>query len=210
MLRSILYGLLNQDESLFICFQREYRQYCTWLLERGHGDFGKWPYESLMRLFLSIGDCPRVEYGQLCLIIDAVYEFDDRGRHDIFRLLFELCSRSKFIIKVFIASRPVSELEHYLVNFHQVIRMQDVNRPDIRSFVDSFLPELDFPGDVQIQIAHCIIEHAHGVFLWVPLVRDKLVEYDLMGYAKRMIFDMLRGLPTDLEGLYEVVFRDFT
>ena len=105
MLRSILYDLLDQDEAFFYyCFQNEYRVQRRCKL---HVD---WDYASLKKVLKSLRDYSTTK--RLYLIIDAVDESEDYDRRDILNLLFKLCSETAYyIIKVFIASRPVGGLE---------------------------------------------------------------------------------------------------
>ncbi|KAI9771315.1 MAG: hypothetical protein M1840_002285 [Geoglossum simile] len=201
MLRSILYDILYQNEFFFYHFQFEYRRYWVSLRERGHGDLTKWPYELLKRTLSSIGDHLQAE--RLYLIIDAVDESDDEDRRDILRLLFDLCSKQKrCIVKVFVASRPVVQLEHQIAKFHNIIRLQDETKQDISSFTQSFLRPLLFT-DFLDRATQYIVEHAQGVFLWVQLVKGELAGYVEEGASENDIFEFLRGLPTELEDLYE-------
>ncbi|KAF8253297.1 hypothetical protein K440DRAFT_679197, partial [Wilcoxina mikolae CBS 423.85] len=207
MLRTILYDILNQDESYFRHFQRQYREYYK-LEKQRYSDLHMWHYESLKRVLLSMGDFPRL--GRLYLIIDGVDESTDKDRCDVLRLLFKLCADASCTIKVFVASRPVAELNHFMAKSQVsgIIRMQDMNESDIRSFVDSFLPEIDFPDHILQEATEYIVEHAQGVFLWVRLVRDRLAVYSMKGSTKARIFDFLKGLPQELEGIYNLILWD--
>lgn len=163
----------------------------------------KWPYELLKDILLSFGDHQRTE--RIYLVVDAVDESDDRDRRDILNLLLELCSRSKCcLFKIFIASRPISEVHHYFSKFHHLIRMQDETKSDIKKFTDSFLgPELGLTGDLLREATEYIIEQAQGVFLWVSLVRKELRPLPERGYREREIFDQLKALPIEMEDFYE-------
>jgi len=207
MLRSILYDILNQDETYFYHFQHQHREYHK-LEKENYSDLRTWHYECLKKVLLSIGDHPRA--GQVYLIIDGVDESSNKDRYNILQLLFQLCAKARCTIKVFVASRPVVELDHYMARFENsgVIRMQDMNKSDIRNFVDSFLPEMDFPSHIHQQATEYIVAHAQGVFLWVRLVRDRLIKYATNGYNKNRIFNFLKSLPRELEGLYEFMLQD--
>ncbi|KAI5855181.1 hypothetical protein BZA05DRAFT_472091 [Tricharina praecox] len=190
MLRSILYDVLSQNKFLFCYFQREY-----------------WKYQAFAsgRNLLDDRD-PMSE--RLHFIIDAVDESDESDRHDILRMFFELCSKKECTVKVFFASRPVAELEDFIKS-PEVIRMQDMNKPDILNFVDAFLgPELGFSDDILRRATGYILENAHGVFLWVHLVKKELLRYSARGCSKGAIFRFLESLPTELEGLYQRMFDE--
>jgi hypothetical protein len=86
--------------------------------------------------------------------------------------------------------------------------MQDMNTSDIRNFVDSFLPGLEFPENILREATEYIVEHALGVFLWVRLVKEQLIKYNTRGCTKIRIFDFLKSLPKELEGLYELILQE--
>jgi energy-coupling factor transporter ATP-binding protein EcfA2 len=206
MLRSILYDVLYQDESFLYHFQQEHRKYRTWLRER-HINLDKLHYESLKRILRSIGCHQRKE--RLYFVIDAVDESTNEDRRNILRLLLELCSGDSCIVKVFVASRPVAELEH-LVGGTPIIGMQDVNRSDIQRYVhSSFGPDLDVPEEVAREVVDYILEHAQGVFLWVHLVLGQLVKHvEERGCSRREVLGFLRRLPTELEDMYKLILGD--
>jgi hypothetical protein len=207
MLRSILYDILNQDEGFFYHFQPEHRKYKQVSQGRDHVNRTKLHYESLQRILQSIGSHRTNK--RLYLIIDAVDESCDDDRRNILKLLFEICSSSCCTIKVFIASRPIGELEHKISTTHAFIRMQDVNRSDIQNYVHSFLgPELHLPQIICHEAAEYLLLHAEGVFLWVRLIRDELVRFVEQGWSKNEIFGFLKGLPTELEEMYGQIFNE--
>jgi hypothetical protein len=114
MIQSILYDILHQEESFFHHFQSKYRKY----REPGYRE---WPYESLKKVFASIGDHPRAE--RLTLVLDAVDESDHADRFHILRLLFGLYSgNNHLVVKVFIASRPIGAPRQPISQIHKVAR----------------------------------------------------------------------------------------
>jgi ankyrin repeat domain-containing protein 50 len=201
MIRSILYDILNQNEAFFYHrFQTEYRRLAA-LRERGHSDQ---EYESFKKLLLSLSDHSPAK--RLYLIIDAVDESDDNDRRDILELLFDLCSQTKYcVVKVFVASRPVALLDRNISNFH-FIRLQDHTKSDISNFARYFLNRLEFTGFLE-RAAEYIVENAQGVFLWVQLVGEELLAYDVEGCAEEEVFEFLQSLPTELEGFYELMLN---
>ncbi|KNB06504.1 kinesin [Fusarium oxysporum f. sp. lycopersici 4287] len=196
MLQSILYDILDQDEGFFYHrFQIEYRR------QRRREPRVAWDYDSLKTVLKSLQDYPAK---RLYLIIDAVDESEENDRRDILKLLFELCSKTKYCIaKVFVASRPVGELDLRIspsrLNF---IRLQDETKRDISSFAHSFLDGLNLTH-ILAQAAEYIIENAQGVFLWVKLVGEQLVKSYGDGFSEEEIFGLLKQLPTQLEDFYK-------
>lgn len=200
MLRSILYDLLDQDEAFFYhCFQNEYRVQRRCKL---HVD---WDYASLKKVLKSLRDYSTTK--RLYLIIDAVDESEDYDRRDILNLLFKLCSETAYyIIKVFIASRPVGGLELDRTQIYNFIRLQDETKFDISSFAGSFLDGLRLTH-VLSQAKEYIVQNAQGVFLWVKLVGEELVACEEDGYAEEEIFKSLKRLPTELDDFYKLMFE---
>ncbi|KAF2192459.1 purine and uridine phosphorylase [Zopfia rhizophila CBS 207.26] len=195
MLRSILYDILNQDEAFFYHrFQTEYR-------DQHHRELCvNWDYASLKKVLKSLQDHSAVK--RLYLIIDAADESEDHDRRDILNLLFELCSKMKCCIaKLFVASRPVGQLEVRRSQFHNFIRLQDETISDISSFACSFLGGLNLTH-VLAQATEYIVKNAQGVFLWVKLVGEELLAYEEEGYSEAEIFEFLKQLPTELKDFY--------
>ncbi|EFY94395.2 Ankyrin repeat-containing domain protein [Metarhizium robertsii ARSEF 23] len=203
MLLSILYDILRQDVNFFYHqFQTEYR-----LQPRG-GLRVNWAYASLKRVLRSLQDYLSTQ--RFYLIIDAVDESEESDRRDILKLLFELCSRVEYcVIKVFIASRPVAQLEARRGQFHNFIRLQDATRLDIFNFAYSLLDGLNLTH-LLAQATEYIVKNAQGVFLWVKLIGEELVSFHEEGCSEKQVFDLLRELPTELEDFYEHMLKKMT
>ncbi|KAF8541113.1 hypothetical protein BDD12DRAFT_683950, partial [Trichophaea hybrida] len=202
MLRSILYDVLYQKETFFYHFQSLYRKSLS------HGEHGEWPYDSLQKILLSIKKHPVKE--RLYLIIDAMDESDDEDRDGIIELLRQLCSNEDYpcVVKVFIASRPIIELNHRMAEIGNTIWLQNVNQQDILIFVESFLANLALSPAFNHETKDYIVKNAQGVFIWVHLVRKELLKYHATGFRNQDIYDFLRSLPTELEAFYERMLRE--
>jgi hypothetical protein len=199
MLRSILYDVLHENENFFFHFQSLYRK----TIPRG-----TWPYDSLKNILLSFKKHPTVE--RLYLIIDAMDESDDKDRRDIITLLRQLCGNehSTCVVKIFVASRPITGLNHNVAEIEHIIKMQDENGLDILKFAESFLGKLKLSAIFHRKTKDYIIQYAQGVFVWVYLVQNELLlNYHETGYRNQDIYDFLRSLPTELEAFYERMFR---
>jgi hypothetical protein len=86
--------------------------------------------------------------------------------------------------------------------------MHDVNRQDIESFVNSFLPDFKIPPNTLIAATEYFVEKADSEFLWVRLVENILRGYAMKGSTKGRIFDFLKSLPRELEGLCEDILEE--
>jgi len=204
MLRSVLYSILKQDETFFLHFQDEFRKF------RSSKD-SEWPYKSLQQILSSLAYHPFTK--QLYLILDAMDESEETDRSKIIELLCQLCQlcaeSRPCIVKVFLASRPVSQLSHRVEESHHIIRLQDENKNDISRFASSFLgPGLCLPPEIVCHATEYIVEKAEGVFIWVYLVKEKLLKFAENGCTEKRIFHFLRSLPTKLEELYRAILNE--
>ena len=201
MLRSVLYDVLNQSEEFFFHFQSYYRQ-----VSQGRG-YSEWSIKSMKGPLLSLTKSHPVST-RLYLILDAMDESDGGKRIEVIKFLHELCAaRGYCIVKVFVASRPIVGLGGYPTRNHKMIRLQDVNHSDILRFTESFLcdPELDLEPGISRSATEYITTNAQGVFIWVHLVKEELVEHARNGCTENEIFDFLKSLPTELEGIYQLI-----
>ena len=203
MFQSILYDILHEDEAFFYHrFQTEYRAQCR------DGYLVTWDYASLKIVLQSLQDHSLAK--PLYLIIDAVDESEKKDRRDVLDLLFKLCGETKYcIIKIFIASRPLGQLELRRTQFQNFISLQDNTKADISSFALSFLNRLSLTRRL-VQAREYIVENAQGVFLWVELVGKELLACEESGYSEEDIVEFLKCLPKELETFYELMFEGIT
>jgi len=195
MLRSILYDVLRQNETFFFHFQPLYRSMLP---------HGKWSYDSLKEILLSFKKHPAKE--RLYLIVDAMDESGEKDRGDVIQLLHQLCHGDKgcaCIVKVFVSSRPITELNHDSTEIKNVIKMQDYNNSDIIKFADSFLGELELDRECYDKTKGYIVREAQGVFIWVRLIESELREYHRTGFSNDEIYKFLQSLPTELDSFYD-------
>lgn len=139
------------------------------------------------------------------LIVDGLDEYE--GNHTLLAEMFKKLATSPGV-KVCIASRPLVVFEKQFKALPQM-RLQDITARDIERYVNSSLYQgkrlswlkLNRPTLAQ-ELVEEIVEHADGVFLWVKLVVQSLLEGfgnddDLPELQARM-----RLLPTELTDLY--------
>ena len=194
MLRSILYDVLNQNETFFFHFQSLYRQ----MLQHG-----VWSYDSLKKILLSFKEHPAKE--RLYLIVDAMDESDNEDRRGIISTLRQLSrnERCACVVKVFVASRPLTGLNCQVAEIEKIIRLQDENEPDILKFTESFLANLKLSPACHQKTKDYIVRNTQGVFVWVHLVEKELLKYDETGCNNNEIYNFLESLPTELDSFYE-------
>jgi ankyrin repeat domain-containing protein 50 len=203
MLRSILYDIIDEDETFFYHRgQTEYRKHQK--LKADYPGEWEWDYNSLQQLLKSLATHRQTRH--IYLIIDAVDESDDKDRRSILTLLSELCSvASPSTVKAFVASRPIGE--HKLKNCTTLnsIRLQDETKEAISLYARSFLDDLEMTK-VYREAMDYILDHAQGVFLWVKLVGEELLASQESGSSQGEVFELLRSLPTELEDYYKHMF----
>lgn len=201
MLRAVLCDILHQSESFFYHhFQYWYRQLSA-LQSLAHGNVIEWDYESLKEVFSSLFDYSLA--GRLYIILDAVDESAENDRQDMLQLLLQLCEKTtNYVVRVFVASRPLPVLERSIRECQGLIRLQDETKADIANFARSYLERLEFDGYLEEAMAY-IVENAQGMFLWVQLVVTELLNFDEQGRAEGDIFEFLKSLPRELEEFYE-------
>jgi predicted kinase len=200
MLLSILYEILHQDEGFFYHFcQSEFRAH------QRLGSQSKWRYGSLKRILKSLHYYRTRK--RFYFVIDAVDESEEKDRREILGLFLELCSQMKYsVVKIFIASRPVAQLEARRNQFHDFIKLDVETRSDILNYVQSHLRGLNSTELLTLATAH-VLENAQGVFIWVKLICQRLIEAHEEGYSEEEILRLLTGLPTELEDLYKLMLE---
>ncbi|KAL6854499.1 hypothetical protein J3F83DRAFT_754734 [Trichoderma novae-zelandiae] len=201
MLRSLLYDLLCQDQAFFYHIQPEYRLQSRY---RSNGPVD-WRYDSLKQIFKALLDYPLPR--PLYLIIDAVDESDEEDRRDIIKLLFELSANTRSgTVKIFVASRPVVQLEVRRKYIDNIIQLQAETVPDISLFAHSMLDGLNMSLLLD-KATEYIINNANGVFLWVRLVGCELEASIEDSESEDAIFQRLKQLPTELNDFYHLMLR---
>ena len=198
MLRSILYSILQQDESAFFHFQLEFRNF-------RRCNLSEWPYDSLKSVLSSFVNHPVTK--PLFLILDAMDESKEEDRYDIIQLLYRLCSSKHSCVKVFLASRPVAGIQHQIEECHHFIRLQDENKGDIKKFVDEFVSNFKLPDPFLHEAADYINANAEGVFVWVHLVKAELLRLHAKGHNDIEIMERLKLLPRELAEFYRFMLN---
>ncbi|KAL2064627.1 hypothetical protein VTL71DRAFT_3764 [Oculimacula yallundae] len=146
----------------------------------------------------------------LCLMIDGLDEFSGEQKFIIDTLSDLLLSPASSAVRVqlCLSSRQLNNFENaYSTCPH--LRVQDLTAGDIKSYVESTfksVPELrqlmsDDPTTSE-NIVQQILVKAEGVFLWVTLVVQSLVESLINGDDMKTLQQRLSVLPPGLEKLF--------
>ncbi|KAI5838331.1 hypothetical protein DFP73DRAFT_485987 [Morchella snyderi] len=201
MLKTLLYQILEADESFFACIQPLYRH----ALRRN--EF--WGLEALKE---ALRACKRhILSRSLFLIVDAMDESENTDRTEIIQFFRKLTERvddtsdGKCLVKVCLTSRPINELHASSLGGYYRILLQERNKKDIESYTDAFLQNsvFDSVGGAKPALKEYIMEHADGMFLWVHLVAKELVKYAMKGSRQGKLLKFLKSPPKGLEDFYQ-------
>ncbi|RPB12639.1 hypothetical protein P167DRAFT_150293 [Morchella conica CCBAS932] len=207
MLRTLLYQILKADESFFIHFQSIYR--------REGGGRIEWCSKDMKDILRACKTHlrPRMIY----LIIDAMDESACTDRTDIVQFLHVLSAPAlnnrECMVYIFLASRPINELQSSNWSERQVIRLQEKNRGDIERYTHNLLQNKDFTSvnsEVKQEIEGYILKFSDGVFIWVCLVLKELAEEVMNDSRRSTLISFLESLPKSLESLYECMLQRLT
>jgi len=166
-----------------------------------------WHPSSLLESFDAIA-AQRNSKINLCLFIDALDEHIGDHRdllRDLENLLFKTSSHS-LRIKFCVSSRPENVFKTHLSKYDG-FRMQDHTMKDIKTYISgrlypaSTLRSSAFKEQLPLLVQE-IVELAKGVFLWVKLVVEEMIECIYEGDTIPNLRKLLSSIPTKMEGLY--------
>jgi hypothetical protein len=142
---------------------------------------------------------------KICFLIDGLDEFD--GDHDEMAILFKEITNSEDV-KVCLSSRPWVVFED-LFSACEGLLLQNLTHRDIQMYVGDRLVGNDaFQRLASRDPVHAenlkleIVDKAEGVFLWVKLVVQSLLNGIRNRDGISDLWDRLRLLPRELEPLY--------
>ena len=196
LLRSIIYQLLNDIPSLTSAVEAIYLQQ---LEQYGHCS---WPVAELERTLQAIIHQQTVS-GCVCLFIDALDEY--QGTKDsITRFLKSLAkppaTNQKLTVRICASSREWTVFGLLLSDFAH-LTLQDFTKGDIERFAQDRLTEAK--RDDSRDLLDGILQRADGVFLWVKLVIDELLEPLFDGEPIGDLINRLSELPDELPDFYQ-------
>jgi hypothetical protein len=205
MLRSIVYQIWSENSRLFPLIRDRYQKLKRDVSEAGEKDWS-WSYSDLKKVLESLR---RVDFNlRAFIIVDGMDESNNDRRVDILTFLLDLAkpiSEGSCILKVFIASRPENNINSRLRTAPHHIKLQEVNKEDIEMVVGGWIKQMVLEDECEeetlLEVKEYIMEHSHGVFMWVTLVLKDLKQHiDDGGYSKSSLDTRLRSLPSELGG----------
>jgi hypothetical protein len=205
LLRSILYQMLDQEPSLGkILFPKQYLAGATWT---------HFPTFHELRRAVSRFTCSFDGSIKVAMLIDGLDEFDtvDLTMTELADMFIAITRSSNF--KALLSSRPLAPFE-YTFKQRPQLRLHHLTYNDITLYVNDKLAKhprfavlsSENKNGSQALIRE-IVTSATGVFLWVKLVVQSLLE-GLQNYDRLSdLHERLLELPHDLEDLFRHMLR---
>ncbi|KAK3319986.1 hypothetical protein B0T19DRAFT_276585 [Cercophora scortea] len=211
LLRTMLYQLLRQRPDL--CRVVVPRRYVLYSLAGADLDFPPlWSLEELQRCLsrfaAEVGETDRV-----ALFVDGLDEYDGRCE-ELVELLKKLQADHGF--KLCVSSRPWNVFSDAF-RTSPSLRMEDLTKDDLHIYIKRRLAqsygfeELRRIYPAKIAELVCAIEDkAQGVFLWVVLVVEQLLQVAQDVPRLDAIWQALDDLPEGLEALYNAIQKSLS
>jgi len=151
----------------------------------------------------------------LCLVIfiDGLDEFDVQPK-EVVSLVDSITSttRQGAKIKVCVASRPWPQFSDAYGDLSKV-EMELRNDDDMKTFRDEKISKCKALDELKLahpaettDLLNEVIQKANGVFIWLRIVVEALVEDATEGSGIRALRDLLDSLPDDIQKLYDAIW----
>ena len=188
------------------------RRWMLFQVLRSTPKFPKWESWEIEESFKALLDqCGKSI--KLALFVDGLDEFDANPMEvvDLIRAISRQCKTG---VKICIASRPWNEFND-AYSEQPMLQLHRVTQNDMAKFVQERLPESRgfieqkhlYPEPTN-QLVVDIVGKAEGVFLWVSLVINILLEKFNDGHTVFDVQQVLSALPPGLSELYDTMWDD--
>jgi hypothetical protein len=172
-----------------------------------------WPLEQLEKAFKIIATQSTIPL-KVCLFIDALDEHSgDHGRLlALIRRLEQKDATDTVILKICVSSRPepsfvvgFASCPQFKVHYH--------TRDDIARYAQGCLKSNSNTSTAELDVAQLeklgaeVTKKADGVFIWVRLVIQELVEEFVNGSSFTQLWQLLSTLPKELKDLYSRILQ---
>ncbi|KAF2684967.1 hypothetical protein K458DRAFT_487197 [Lentithecium fluviatile CBS 122367] len=210
LLRTLLHQLLQQMPDLIpVVFP--YRVEARMLYDERAFKHDGWPWEELIKAFRVLVD-RATEISKLAIFIDGLDEFEGNPSE----LVEFIAALANTNVKICAASRPWIVFED---KFRQGphLKLEDLTYNDIKSYVTLMLtatPAFQAFQEIDSKFSSQLIENvcskSSGVFLWVTLVSQSLLDGISEGERLCDLQRRLDSLPEDLEALFWKILYSFS
>ena len=208
MLTSLLHSLLKQKRDLIpSAFGERLRHLCLHPDESLSKPTLQEARQAIKQLFTTRSDTA------FFLSIDGLDEFDAKVSESQIEALLTLGrSLTEYPnVKIIFASRPLIQFEDAFSDCPS-LRMHELTHDDIRRYVDERLEKHRYMQKLlhrdttnAMKLVKTIVESSSGVFLWVRLVVDSLIDGLRNSDTVQDLQRRLDVLPTDLYDLYDAI-----
>lgn len=177
----------------------------------------EWTVEELLPAFLSFIQAAS-EKMKICLFIDGMDEFE--GDHTMIINLFKdlAIGSASERIKLCLSSRPWAVFQDAFEFAVPNLKLQELTYGDMQQYVSENLVK---SSDMRAVLQHdttkgsafvnALIDRADGVFLWVRLAVEKILERFTKDEGVEGLSNLLATLPGDLDELFaKLLFQDQT
>ena len=211
-LREVLYQIIHQKKQLFVLI---YPILARVFEQKGQSTNGSkffadgWTLSVLRDTLELIGRKSTNEVN-LCLFVDALDEHDGNHRELvlILRSIAQLTANPAFRVRLALAGRPENVFKTAFQGCPG-FSIHEYTTNDIRRYAEDII-KADMPGELSIEyeeglrnLVENIVRDAQGVFLWVRLVVNEIVEGICEGDTTDELVTLLSTIPTELGELYK-------
>jgi len=204
LLRAILLQILEKFPDLVDIAIPTYKKY-IW-----KNEIDKWQRADLERVLKDVVSQEKIAC-HLCLFIDGLDEFEGNLMHiaDFFKGLSGGSKTCKMKIKACVSSRPLNVFEDAFGQgpgfpIHKWTEADIMQYTTTKFQSNPLMRRISFYGGKSDtdELTRLVIQRAAGVFLWVRLVLDDLLQGLSDGNTLSELQQRLLALPEDIEGLY--------
>ncbi|EPE06550.1 nacht and ankyrin domain protein [Ophiostoma piceae UAMH 11346] len=147
-------------------------------------------------------------YSRTTLVLDALDECERVSRASLIDAIEYLISESKMPIRVFISSRPDSDIRALFTKLPSIEMQATDNQDDIILFVHEEIAKhhrwKTMRKHVKEGIIKTLLAQSHGMFQWVYLQIRQLLEV----HTERAIQNRIGKLPNSLRGAYDEIYNE--
>ncbi|KAJ8108358.1 hypothetical protein OPT61_g8230 [Boeremia exigua] len=153
-------------------------------------------------------------YPRTILVLDALDECDRATRKAFLDLCKDLVQKSSRVLKIFITSRPETDIQKDLESFQSqeilITISTSNNRSDVKKFVDDEMEQCsgtwsDFAPSTRELVKETLVDQSGGIFRWTSLQWEQLKDL----HDEQAIQARLRQLPTTLSKAYDEIMGKF-
>ena len=195
--RSLLHQLLSQSHFLLMKFlprfRAKYNRSTTW----------KWEFQELRDAFLAMATHARSP--RIYIFVDALDECDNQYTQQAirdFEQALEFAAQSGNSLKICFSSR---QYPTYLSNCSLIIQVENNNAPDIEKYT---MEKLQIPSQAGKYLRNTVIARASGMFWWVVLVIEALVQSHADGNCITRIKCVIYEVPSQIESELIQIFQE--